>query len=564
MRPAPEQDEEALVDVVPERERRLLGAYFTPAPIVQLALEQVAPYVPEGPLTIVDPACGAGAFLTAAAERFPRAKVIGLDVSAPALERCRERVPRAVLRQGDALRGELEALLPESRFELWIGNPPYNGTSPLLREPAAYRRVRALLGETLPPGTSLRDDFAFFLLVAAERLRTRPGALAFVTSATLLDAFLYAPLRRALLRSLELRQVFDFGPGAFRNTRVRTCLTVWTSPRPDGPVVSRYHASSFTLSVGAKRRSRRVSVPEGSEGRSDPQETTRTSDTLTVRLRSAALTVNGEGTEIHPTEPEFFLRPADPAAEALDRRWRECGEPLSTLVPISFPGLKTRFDELLADADPARLLARVDDFLHTPPERLSDFASRHALPPRTFDKLVALRRGLPDGLAADRARVRPFFRYAGARHRGTVPASAKAFCYLDRRLIPRGDHRLRGDYDPHLGAVKLLFNVRELPLSAALLEEEGCVHDHRHARFAPLFVPERLWREGLSLRLRAPLGAPVPNLSPRGRATAERLGGPAQLVGAIVRFINSAPVQLTWAPAFGASRELAVPIDELE
>jgi hypothetical protein len=167
-------------------------------------------------------------------------------------------------------------------------------------------------------------------------------------------------------------------------------------------------------------------------------------------------------------------------------------------------------------------------------------------------------------LKVDTARVRPFFRYAGARHRGSLPPEARAFCYLDRRLIPRGDHRLRGPYDPHVGAVKLLFNVRELPLSAALLEEEGCVHDHRHARFAPLLVPQRVRDEGLSVTREVhslqELGPLVPNLSPRGLAWARQLGGPLHAFRELARFLNSPEVQERWAPVFGASRVVSVPL----
>src|SRR5262249_54083503 len=143
------------------------------------------------------------------------------------------------------LRGGLAALLarvPEGAFELWIGNPPYNGTSPVLKEPQAYAALRRLLPErfALPPGTSLRDDYAFFLLLAARRLQETRGALAFVTSATLLDAFLYAPVRQALLETLELREVLELGAGAFEGTRVRTCVSAWASRGEGGP--TRYRA----------------------------------------------------------------------------------------------------------------------------------------------------------------------------------------------------------------------------------------------------------------------------------------------------------------------------------
>src|SRR5262249_51206399 len=75
----------------------------------------------------------------------------------------------------------------------------------------------------------------------------------------------------------------------------------------------------------------------------------------------------------------------------------------------------------------------------------------------------------------------------------------------------------------------LVFNVRELPLAATLLEAPGCIPAHRHTRFAPLLVPERVRAEGPSAaRSGAPLGPLVPNLSPAGLASAAPVGGPRE------------------------------------
>ncbi|MCP3142843.1 HsdM family class I SAM-dependent methyltransferase [Pyxidicoccus xibeiensis] len=510
-----EVDEEKLVLQFPGLNRKAVGAFYTPAPLVERTLSLALAHLGEGPLTVVDPACGAGAFLTAAARLRPDARLCGLELDPEVARVCQARVPGADVRVGDSLRGGLAPLLaatPPEHRELWVGNPPYNGTSPVLKDPDTYARLRALLPLALMPGTSLRDDFAFFLLVAAHRLVSRPGVLAFITPASLLDAFMYAPLRQLMLGTLALREVVDLGPGVFAGTQVRTCITVWSSlPGPR-----------------EQPRFERQGVWQG----------------------------------FTPEAPEWRLSPTAPEATELDARWRAEGEPLTTLVPVSLPGVKTRFDELLVDADPERLLARVRAFAATREEELPAFALAYGLPESLLPKLRELKAGPP--LEVEASHVRPFFRYGGARHRGHVPPEARAYCYLDRRLIPRGDHRLRGPYDPHVGAVKLLFNVRELPLSAALLEEEGCVHDHRHARFAPLYVPQRLRDEGLlvtrSGRTLEELGPLVPNLSPRGLAWAETLGGPLPAFRALVDFLNGPEVQRVWAPAFGASRVVPVPL----
>jgi hypothetical protein len=477
----------------------------------------------------VDPSCGAGAFLDAAARRFPWATLFGLELEPCAARLCRSRQPGALVLESDALRGGIEALgerIPDDAFELWVGNPPYNGTSPALKDPELYRRLRALLPGSLARGQSLRDDFAFFLLLASQRLARREGALAFVTSATLIDAFLYSPMRKLLLDRLQLREVIELGAGVFRGAQVRTAVTVWTHAR--GGRAARY------------RRRIDERPPFHASGLSPAEP-------------------------LSPHEPELLLRPIPGEALELETHWRSEGEPITTLIPISSPGLKTRFDELLVDDDPEILLERVKAFLACAPEGLAHFAREHGLPEELLPKLRALRafsRLRPEQVVPES--VRPFYRYAGARHRGQIPETARAFCYLDRELIPRGDHRFRGAWDPHACEVKLVFNVRELPLSAALLERPGCVHDHRHARFAPLYVPRRIREEGLECtRSGGELGEEVPNLSEKGLTWARELGGPRGLYEALVGFINSARVQEVWAPCFGASRVLCVTQEEL-
>jgi N-6 DNA Methylase len=503
-------------------ERRRHGVYLTPTDLVETVLDLALPHLGPGPLAVVDPTCGDGAFLAAAAARFPRARLFGLELSGKLATQARARIPRAHVLVGDGLRqgwSALEAALPRGGVELWLGNPPYNGTSPVLRDPGAYAALLERIGplEPLPRGTSLRDDFAFFLLLAAAHLRERRGVLAWVTSASLLDAFLYAPLRKRLLDSLALEQVVDLGAGVFSNTRVRTCIGVWRSPGP-------------------RRQARFRRRLSGDDLRFTPQ----------VRFV--------------PEAPEWNLRPTPPDAACLDRAWRARGEPLDRLVPVQCTGLKTRFDELLVDSSAEVLLARVDAFLTAPARRLEAFARAHGLSLEVLPKLDALRRtpGLPR--RAERRSLRAFFRYAGARHRSALPAMA--FCYLDRRLIPRGDHRLSGRFDPHLHPVKLVFNLRELPLAAALLDTPGCIPAHRHTRFAPLEVPERIWLLGAaSGRSKGDLGPDVPNLSRAGREWAGQLGGVRRAFEQIVLFINSPAVQEVWAPAFGRSRALPIPLD---
>jgi len=128
--------------------QRIRGEYFTPPPLVEAVLSLAMPHLGPGPFTVVDPACGDGAFLAAAARALPGARLHGLELDPAHAAAARRSVPGARILAADALRGGWDALariLPDRGEELWLGNPPYNGTSPLLRDGPAYRALRARL-----------------------------------------------------------------------------------------------------------------------------------------------------------------------------------------------------------------------------------------------------------------------------------------------------------------------------------------------------------------------------------------------------------------------------------
>lgn len=521
-------DEEALAAQLPSARRRANGIYFTPAELVDAVVEIAGAWVPStGSLTVLDPACGAGAFLAGAKRAWPRARLAGADLEPSALAMCRERLPAAALVQANSLTEPLESLWPalqDPSFEVWLGNPPFQGRSPLLDEP---KILAALLpsGFRMPKGTSLRDDYALFLLRAAERLRQRSGLLAFVTPASLLDAYAYAPLRDHLLSTLSLRHVLDLGGKVFAQARVSTCVTFWTSPRQR--VVPRHQSRS---------------VREGPFTRSQLQP----------------------ARDFSVTAPQWLLRPFDDEAEALDAQWRKQGEPLDVLVPISLTGLKTRFEQLWVAPTREILETRVKAFFETPASQLSNFAAAFGFPRSSLPKLQALKALAGAQEKADGSKLWPFFALGAPRVESPRPTIERGFCYLDPPLIPRGDHRFRGMWNPHRCPTKLVFNARERPLFAFVLDEPGCVPAFQHTRFAPLFVPRVLRDGGLrAVRSDAELADEVPNLSPRGLEWAERLKGPAEVFSRIATFVASSEVQKLWAPAFATTRTLPVPLSIL-
>ena len=123
-----------------------------------------------------------------------------------------------------------------------------------------------------------------------------------------------------------------------------------------------------------------------------------------------------------------------------------------------------------------------------------------------------------------------------------------AWCYVDRQLIPRGDHRLRGAFDPHATSLKLVFNMNELPLAAHVLDTPGCVTMYRHSRFAPAMVPRELMQDWNAKEFDAE------DLVPNVTARAAELGDARAVFEHIARHVMSPAFQEVWAPAFGTSR----------
>jgi hypothetical protein len=113
--------------VRPPAKRRGLGATYTPAIIVKAMVDWAAG-IDAAPERVVDPGIGSGRFISAAASRFPDAKLVGIDIDPLALLMARANA--CVLGYADRLHlilGDYRAvdLSPCAGKTLYIGNPPY-------------------------------------------------------------------------------------------------------------------------------------------------------------------------------------------------------------------------------------------------------------------------------------------------------------------------------------------------------------------------------------------------------------------------------------------------------
>ena len=259
--------------------RKELGAYYTPPDVVAGLLDLVLePLLEaragEGPdavaaVRVLDPACGTGNFLVAAAERIAAALVglgvgaeearssavrcvRGIEIDDGTARRCRAALKavhpdgggRSVVR-ADALLGDV---VPAGAFDVVIGNPPFLSqlASSTARSKADGVVLRNRFGAAVGPYT---DPAAVFLLVALRAARPAGGTVALIEPVAVLSARDASGVRRAALDDAVLtalwvaeQQVFDAdvevcAPVLVRGSTATTTALVRGRSFTDGPVV---------------------------------------------------------------------------------------------------------------------------------------------------------------------------------------------------------------------------------------------------------------------------------------------------------------------------------------
>lgn len=217
----------------PVEERRALGQFFTPAPIVEVMVNWV---LKQDVDQIVDAGCGTGVFAIAAAQAAPQTPVLAIDSDPVATLACRARVKSLRLKNisvqcADFLRAPLALPMANGRTA-FIGNPPYvrhHRLSPEMKMWAA--KSCAEMGITF---SKLAGLHAYFFLATA--LHARPDDVGcYITSAEWLDVNYGICIRQLLkdrLGVLSLSLLAD-SKAAFEDamtSAVITCFKVGARP----------------------------------------------------------------------------------------------------------------------------------------------------------------------------------------------------------------------------------------------------------------------------------------------------------------------------------------------
>jgi SAM-dependent methyltransferase len=242
--------------------RQESGTFYTPLSLVGWILDRVL--VPGEQAMVLDPACGAGHFLVAAARRLiaqgtaPARAValvhgVDLDPVGVAITRLRLRAlaPDSAtepdVRLADGL-GEH----PSAPYDVVVGNPPFLGQ--LRRRTAASATARAARPTGLGP---YADTSAVFLRRSLD-LVGPGGRVALVQPLSLLGARDSAAIRHTVGERGAVTAFWASLRPVFSGTSVLTCVPVVTVGASAGPVAT-WHGPAFA-SAG------RQQAPEGEWG----------------------------------------------------------------------------------------------------------------------------------------------------------------------------------------------------------------------------------------------------------------------------------------------------------
>lgn len=186
--------------------RRTLGQFFTPLAVGRAMARWL---LATKPRLLLDPGCGSGSLLVAAAqERTESTRLLGLDVDPLAIamaeaNRAARQIKRLALRESNFLLDDLS-----ERPEAVICNPPYTRHHALTAE--AKAAIHAGFAARLKVDLSQLASLHVLFLVRALEVTSAEAALAFVTPGHWLDMSYAREIKKLLLEQAHVEAIVRF------------------------------------------------------------------------------------------------------------------------------------------------------------------------------------------------------------------------------------------------------------------------------------------------------------------------------------------------------------------
>jgi tRNA1(Val) A37 N6-methylase TrmN6 len=220
---------------MPENDRKLNGAFFTPTYIVDYIIGEIKP---QENARNIDPSCGSGAFLIGIAEyyyktygksikRIVKENIFGADILPYNIERAKLLLSIYALSHNEILEEEdFNLHIGDSLRHQWtekydnvVGNPPYVKFQDLSDENREYLTKH---WQTIEKGT-FNLYFAFFEL--GYNLLSENGQLGYITPNNYFTSLAGEPLRAFLLSKKCVSRVIDFNAKKVFDVQTYTAIT---------------------------------------------------------------------------------------------------------------------------------------------------------------------------------------------------------------------------------------------------------------------------------------------------------------------------------------------------
>lgn len=220
------------------------GIVFTPKYIAEYIVSQAMEGIFEwsDDFTIVDPACGCGIFLIAAAEyvhnrfQIPMSHIIernifGFDIEEGNIRRCKLILKLLNAQYGgvltdinnvfccDSLKTNWNALIGRENVDFIIGNPPYVNPHDLNKDTVAF------LKKTFQTTKSGVFNIFYAFIEQSMKYISAEGKLGFIIPNNFLSIKSATELRNFLQKEQYLRRILDFGDNmVFKPVRTYNCI----------------------------------------------------------------------------------------------------------------------------------------------------------------------------------------------------------------------------------------------------------------------------------------------------------------------------------------------------
>ena len=227
--------EQFLEILIPQDDRKLNGAFFTPRYIVDFIIDEIQPKEND---TNLDPSCGCGAFLIGLAKYYKqkfnktiketvRENIFGSDILDYNIQRTKILLTIYALQNGEILEEEDFNLWHQNslqtnwktKFDNILGNPPYVKFQDLSNE----NRISLTKDwQTIQNGT-FNLYFAFFEL--GYKLLKENGKLGFITPNNYFTSLAAEPLRRYFQKQKCVARIVDFSYRKVFEAQTYTAVT---------------------------------------------------------------------------------------------------------------------------------------------------------------------------------------------------------------------------------------------------------------------------------------------------------------------------------------------------